>query len=100
MPEETKPQVAKEGEGDEVKPKINLTFMFNDQSIRLQMKMNTPFKKAFNTAYERFNQNPKTVRFMYEGTRIREPDTPADYDMEDGDQVDVQVEQLGGRRAT
>lgn len=93
---ETKPDIKGKPEAGEEKPKLNLTFVFNDLTMRIQMKSTTAFKKAFDSAYERFKQSAKTVRFMFEGQRVRETDTPADYDMEDGDQIDVQVEQLGG----
>ena len=36
------------------------------------------------------------VRFLFDGERLRENQTPGDLDMEDGDAIDVQIEQVGG----
>ncbi|KAJ6525089.1 small ubiquitin-related modifier, partial [Mycena vulgaris] len=35
-------------------------------------------------------------RFLYDGARINDDDTPASLDMEDNDTIDVMVEQVGG----
>ncbi|KAF8509484.1 hypothetical protein JB92DRAFT_511256 [Gautieria morchelliformis] len=83
-------------EPEDVKPKLNLVIVFNERSIRLQVRANTHFKKIFDTAYTKFNQAPGTIRFTYEGKRIQAADSPLDYEMEDGDQIDAQVEQVGG----
>ena len=37
-----------------------------------------------------------TTRFMFDGERINQEQTPADLGLEDGDQIDAMVEQLGG----
>ena len=37
-----------------------------------------------------------TTRFMFDGERIGEEHTPAALGLEDGDQIDAMVEQLGG----
>ena len=36
------------------------------------------------------------VRFLFEGERIREDQTPQSVDMEEGDIIDCVIEQLGG----
>ena len=36
------------------------------------------------------------VRFLFEGERIREDQTPQDVDMEESDIIDCVIEQLGG----
>lgn len=36
------------------------------------------------------------VRFLYEGERIREDQTPQSVEMDDGDVIDCVIEQLGG----
>ena len=37
-----------------------------------------------------------SVRFLFDGHRISPEDTPHDLNMEDGDTIDVMVEQQGG----
>ena len=36
------------------------------------------------------------VRFHFDGERLRETQTPSELDMEDGDAIDVSMEQVGG----
>ena len=35
-------------------------------------------------------------RFIFDGERIKEDDTPSTLEMENGDEIDVMVEQTGG----
>ena len=37
-----------------------------------------------------------SVRFLFDGNRVNPTQTPQDLDMEDGDVIDVMVEQQGG----
>ena len=37
-----------------------------------------------------------SVRFLFDGTRIRENQTPQELEMEDGDSIDVVIAQVGG----
>ena len=37
-----------------------------------------------------------SARFLFDGERIAEQQTPAELDMEDGDTIDVYMEQTGG----
>ena len=37
----------------------------------------------------------ESVRFLFDGERINERQTPQDLDMEDNDVIDVMVEQVG-----
>lgn len=38
-------------------------------------------------------------RFIFDGERIKEDDTPSTLEMENGDEIDVMVEQTGGCRS-
>jgi len=84
-------------EVEDVKPKLNLTIVYGEASVRLQAKANTPFKRIFEAAYKRFNLQPGSVKFIHEGNRIRDDDTPGSVGLEDEDQIDAHVEQQGGR---
>ena len=37
-----------------------------------------------------------SCRFIFDGERIKESDTPETLEMENGDEIDVMVEQTGG----
>ena len=41
----------------------------------------------------------QNVRFLYDGERILEKNTPNDLNMQSGDEIDVVVEQVGGQRS-
>ena len=53
------------------------------------------------TAYAtKINADVKSVRFLFDGVRIKNEDTPETLGMEDGEQVDAALEQHGvARRA-
>jgi small ubiquitin-related modifier len=42
--------------------------------------------------------NMQNVRFLYDGERLLEKNTPNDLNMQSGDEIDVVVEQVGGER--
>lgn len=59
-----------------------------------------PFGLPFSTSTEKKKKiktvQANTTRFMFDGERIGEEHTPAALGLEDGDQIDAMVEQLGG----
>ncbi|KAI9566595.1 hypothetical protein HD554DRAFT_2174252 [Boletus coccyginus] len=100
---------------EDVKPKLNLNVEFEGQKITVKVKANMPFRKIFEAAEvrravvvwlsrldpaRRRNASRKnqagTLRFAYEGKRLRPEDTPVELDMEDGDQIDAFLQQVGG----
>ena len=42
--------------------------------------------------------NVNNVRFLFDGERLHETQTPKDLNMENGDEIDVVIEQVGGTR--
>lgn len=40
--------------------------------------------------------NPGNVRFLFDGERLHEGQTPKELNMENGDEIDVVIEQTGG----
>ncbi|KAJ8689172.1 hypothetical protein PTI98_013223 [Pleurotus ostreatus] len=83
-------------EGEDVKPKLNIQVVHGGVQITIKVKANTPFKKIFEAAEKRFSKDPGTFKFTYDGQRIQADETPASLGMEDGDQIDANLEQLGG----
>ncbi|KAI3598050.1 ubiquitin-like protein [Moniliophthora roreri] len=78
------------------KPKLNLTLTHEGTSIQVKVKATMTFKKIFDAAEKKFGKDPGTLKFHYDGTRISAEDTPGSLGMEDGDQVDAFLEQVGG----
>ncbi|KAF8151759.1 hypothetical protein B0H34DRAFT_728920 [Crassisporium funariophilum] len=83
-------------EPEDVKPKLNLNIGYDGTHITVKVKTNMKFAKIFEAAEKRFGKEPGTFKFTYEGSRISKEDTPASLGMEDGDQIDAFLEQLGG----
>ncbi|KAJ6524450.1 hypothetical protein DFH09DRAFT_187017 [Mycena vulgaris] len=75
-------------EPEDVKPKLNLNITYEGNQITVKVKPNTKFAKIFQAAEQRFGKESGTFKFVYEGNRISKDDTPADLDIEDGDQID------------
>ncbi|TFK98025.1 ubiquitin-related domain-containing protein [Pterulicium gracile] len=83
-------------EGEDVKPKLNLTIQCEDQSITVKVKANTKFNKIFEAASNKFGKSLASLKFTYEGVRVLADETPHERDMEDGDVIDAHIEQIGG----
>jgi len=45
---------------------------------------------------ERQSLNPTSVRFLYEGQRLNQDQTPKELEMEDNDVIDAALQQVGG----
>lgn len=63
-----------------------------------QVKKTTQLRKLINAYASKQGLDPGSIVFMFDGTRLREEQTPADHDMEDNDVIDVLLHQVGGRR--
>lgn len=83
-------------EPEDTKPKLNLNITYDGTNITVKVKANMGFSKIFAAAEKRFGKEPGTFKFTFEGNRIQKEDTPASLGMEDGDQIDAFLEQVGG----
>ncbi|KAI7653999.1 hypothetical protein KC319_g10373 [Hortaea werneckii] len=68
----------------------------NDYSIDFKLKPSTKLVKAMNAFSARLQKDTKELRFLSEGRRVLPDQTPSDLDLEDGDEIDVHMEQIGG----
>jgi len=76
---------------------INLKVVTQDgNEIYFKCKMTTPLQKLMNAFCQRNGVTMQSVRFLFDGARLGPQQTPKDLDMEDGDVIDVMVEQQGG----
>ncbi|KIM44273.1 hypothetical protein M413DRAFT_443293 [Hebeloma cylindrosporum] len=81
---------------DEPNPKIQLKITFEGQSMNFSTKREKPLVKVFNAFSERLNMDNNALRFLLNEVRLRPEQTPAELDMEDGDEIDALLMQQGG----
>ena len=67
--------------------------MLDGNEMFFKLKRSTPLSKLMKTFCERQGVGYNSVRFLFDGERIRANDTPADLEMEDGDVIDLAEEQ-------
>ena len=89
-----------DAESEEKKPgdvnQINLKVVTQDgNEIFFKCKMSTPLDKLMKAFCNRNGVASNSVRFLFDGERINGRQTPQELDMEDGDAIDVMVEQVG-----
>ncbi|ESK83650.1 small ubiquitin-related modifier [Moniliophthora roreri MCA 2997] len=64
--------------------------------VFFKIKRSTKLSKLQGAYASKVGKDVNSIRFLYDGARISETDTPASLDMEDNDTIDVMVEQVGG----
>jgi Ubiquitin-2 like Rad60 SUMO-like len=67
-----------------------------DNEIIFKIKSTTSFGKVFDNYCTRQEIDCRSVRFFLDNIRIQDDDTAAGLDMEDGDEIQCHLEQLGG----
>ncbi|KAI5119520.1 hypothetical protein M0805_002542 [Coniferiporia weirii] len=66
------------------------------EEVFFKIKRSTKLSKLQTAYAHKIGKEVSTIRFLYDGDRINEDDTPASLDMEENDTIDVMVEQVGG----
>ena len=87
------------GEQRDVKPGEQLTVSIKDQSgemMHFKIKKTTKMSKVFDAYASRKGQARPSLRFMLDGRRVTDEQTPGELGLEDGDQLDAVMEQTGG----
>ena len=75
---------------------INLKVVMQDgNEIYFKCKETTPLQKLMHAFCNRQGVTMGSVRFLFDGNRINDMQTPSQLEMEDGDIIDVMVEQMG-----
>ncbi|KAH9172455.1 small ubiquitin-related modifier [Lactarius sanguifluus] len=67
------------------------------EEVFFKIKRSTKLSKLQGAYASKVGKDVSSIRFLYDGARINDEDTPASLDMEDNDTIDVMVE-LGGCR--
>ncbi|KAJ8906465.1 hypothetical protein NDN08_002958 [Rhodosorus marinus] len=64
--------------------------------VQFRIKKSTQLKKLMDVYCQRMGAQPNTFRFIFDGNRVGETDTPEKLEMEQGDVIDALVFQQGG----
>ncbi|KAL9624895.1 MAG: hypothetical protein Q9160_000942 [Pyrenula sp. 1 TL-2023] len=75
---------------------LNIKVTDGNNEVFFKIKKTTPLRKLMDAFCERQGKQANTVRFLFDGTRVRHDDTPDALDMADGDTLEVHQEQIGG----
>ena len=76
---------------------LNIKVKAQDGSeIFFKIKKTTQLKKLMEAYCQRQGLSNNQCRFIFDGERIKDDDTPETLEMDNGDEIDVMVEQTGG----
>ncbi|KAH8883983.1 ubiquitin-like protein [Thozetella sp. PMI_491] len=75
---------------------LNIKVTDNNNEVFFKIKRNTKLEKLMTAFCERQGKTLQSVRFLFEGQRVQPSDTPDTLEMQDGDQLEVHQEQVGG----
>lgn len=85
------------GDANNDKEYIKLKVVSQDSSeIHFRVKYTTPMSKIKKSYSERIGVPVTSLRFLFDGKRINDLDTPKQLDMEEDDTIEVYQEQQGG----
>merc|ERR1719453_2098170 len=76
-----------------------ITIKVRDQTgeeMMFKVKKETKMSKIFTAYAQRKGVDLTALKFILDGQRVTEQDTPKMLEMEEGDQIDAVMEQLGG----
>ena len=79
--------------GDKIKLKIASQA---GTEVYFALRRNMPFSRMMSVYCPTQGIEPSTLRFVYDGQRIREDQTPQDLEMEEDDTIDAFSMQIGG----
>jgi small ubiquitin-related modifier len=68
----------------------------NGESTHFKLSKTTALRKVMDAYLQRHGIQAGTARFLHDGQRVVETDTPASRGMEEGDAIDVLISQTGG----
>ena len=76
-----------------------ITIRVKDQTgdeTMFKIKQSTKMSKVFTAYAQRISVDMKSLRFFFDGERIKDTDTPDLLELEDGGQIDCVFQQVGG----
>lgn len=75
---------------------LNIKVTDGNNEVFFKIKRSTQLKKLMDAFCERQGKDKKTVRFLFDGQRVNDGDSPDTLEMADGDTLEVHQEQIGG----
>jgi len=66
------------------------------EEVFFKIKRSTRLTKLQGAYANKVGKDVASIRFLYDGDRIGEDDTPASLEMDDNDTIDAMIEQVGG----
>ncbi|EGN97649.1 hypothetical protein SERLA73DRAFT_139979 [Serpula lacrymans var. lacrymans S7.3] len=83
---------------DDKRRKIQLKVVFQGRTLYFSTKRTSSLRRLIDAAADRLGIDRDAVRFQYNGITLRgdERETPQELDMEEDDEIDVHIEQIGG----
>lgn len=75
---------------------INIKVTDSNTDVFFKIKKSTQLKKVMDAFCKRTGKNQANLRFLYDGERVNETDTPESLDISDGDVIEAHTEQIGG----
>ncbi|CAK5277940.1 unnamed protein product [Mycena citricolor] len=91
-------QGTQEVKSEDAQSTINIKVVSSTgEEVFFKIKRSTKLSKLQGAYANKVGKDVGSIRFLYDGSRISDDDTPATLDMEDNDTIDVMVEQVGGR---
>jgi len=96
---EEQPQTQEQHETklEEANATINIKVVSSSgEEVFFKIKRSTKLSKLQGAYASKVGKDVSSIRFLYDGARIQDDDTPSSLDMDDNDTIDVMVEQVGG----
>ena len=81
--------------GDYIKLKV---INQENAEVNFKVKLTTPMSKLKKSYGDRQGVSIDSFRFLFDGKRLADDDTPQSLEMEDGDVIDVFSEMIGGKQ--
>lgn len=66
------------------------------EQVLYRIKKKTRLQKLMNSYCQRTGQNEHSIRFLFEGERLRPEMTAEDVGLQEGDLIDAMISQVGG----
>lgn len=68
----------------------------NGEEVFFKIRRVTPLRKLIQVYCERKQTSPSSIKFLFDGNRVKDDDTPDSLGMENNDVIDAMLQQTGG----
>ncbi|KAK9475689.1 ubiquitin-related domain-containing protein [Lipomyces japonicus] len=75
---------------------LNIKVTDGNNEVFFRIRRSTQLKKLMDTFCDRQGKSRGAVRFLFDGQRVSDTDTPESLDMGENDTIEVYQEQVGG----